>query len=63
MRMYLARHVFCECCVCTRGLLVTISSFVDSNCSVSLVITFGDEDGIDATAFTFCVTCTPHDSF
>ena len=31
MRMYLARHVFDECCVCTRGLLVEIYfSFVYS---------------------------------
>ena len=34
-----------------------------SNSSVSLVITFGDEDGIDATSFTSWVTSTPHDSF
>lgn len=48
---------------CTRGLHVEIYSFVYSNCAVSLVITFGDEDGIDATSFIFWVTCTPHDSF
>ena len=53
MSVVFARLVACK----------NISSFTDSNCSVSLVITFGDEDGIDATAFTFYVTCTPHDSF
>ena len=48
-----------ECCV----LACVACQFVYSNSSVSLVTTFGDEDGIDATSFTSWVTSTPHDSF
>ena len=40
-----------------------LSIRLNSNSSVSLVITFDDEDGIDATSFTSWVTSTPHDSF
>lgn len=50
-----------ECCVSVCSMFITFS-FGYSSGSISLVITFGDEDGIDATLFTSWVTCTPHDS-